>query len=284
MAEIIVVETSIDDNLRDFSQYLWRQKVSHRIVENNGRQFLVVGSEDDAKQVSLAYRHFQNGSEKPLDIAPRENTGFASLVQQVRDVPVTLGLLLLGIAGFFVVYLDSDYGLVAQLTFTEFAQVNGRTVFRLPSGEYWRLITPIFLHFGILHIVFNTLWLWDLGRRIELLQGSVRMISLVMLMGVGSNIAQYLFTENAVFGGMSGVIYGLLGYGWIWSYLRPEESLQIPKAVINFMLAWLVICLVGLTTLLGAGNVANAAHVGGLIMGMVLGFGAGKIAKTNTVK
>lgn len=284
MAEIIVIETSIDDNLRDFSQYLWQQKVPHRIVENDDRQFLVVGSEDDAKHVSLAFRNFQNGSEKAIDIERRKNAGLETLLQQVRRVPVTLCLLLLGIAGYFIVYLDSDYGLVKQLTFTEFTQVNGRTLFRLPSGEYWRLITPIFLHFGVLHIVFNTLWLWDLGRRIELLQGSVRMISLVILMGVGSNIAQYLFTENAVFGGMSGVIYGLLGYGWIWSYLRPSESLQIPKAVINFMLAWLVICLVGFTTLIGLGNVANAAHVGGLIMGMILGFGAGKIAKKGSAE
>jgi GlpG protein len=284
MAEIIVVDVPIEEDLAGFSQYLWQQKVPHRIVENNDRQFLVVGCEDDAKQVSLAYQHFQSDSEKAIDIERRQNPSLETLLQQVWHVPVTLCLLLLGIAGFFVVYLDSDYGLVKQLTFTEFTQVNGRTLFRLPSGEYWRLITPIFLHFGVLHIVFNTLWLWDLGRRIELMQGSVRMISLVVLMGVGSNMAQYLVTENAVFGGMSGVIYGLLGYGWIWSYLRPSESLQIPKAVINFMLAWLVICLVGLTTLVGAGNVANAAHVGGLIMGMVLGFGAGKIAKTGSVE
>jgi GlpG protein len=284
MAEIIVVDVPIDEDLAGFSQYLWQQKVPHRIVENNDRQFLVVGCEDDAKQVSLAYQHFQSDSEKAIDIERRQNPSLETLLQQVWHVPVTLCLLLLGIAGFFVVYLDSDYGLVKQLTFTEFTQVNGRTLFRLPSGEYWRLITPIFLHFGVLHIVFNTLWLWDLGRRIELMQGSVRMISLVVLMGVGSNMAQYLVTEIAVFGGMSGVIYGLLGYGWIWSYLRPSESLQIPKAVINFMLAWLVICLVGLTTLVGAGNVANAAHVGGLIMGMVLGFGAGKIAKTGSVE
>ncbi len=284
MAEIIVVEAPIEDNLKDFSQYLWQQKVPHRIIENNNRQLLMVGSESDAKQVAQAFRHFRSGNEKPIEIERPVNDGLGTLWQQIKHVPVTLGLLLLSIAGFFVVYLDTDYEIIKLLTFSEFTQVSGRVMYRLPTGEYWRLITPIFLHFSILHIVFNTLWLWDLGRRVELLQGSVRMISLVLLMGVGSNITQYFFTESAIFGGMSGVIYGLLGYGWIWSYLRPDQSLQIPKAVIIFMLAWLVICLVGFTTLIGAGNVANAAHIGGLIMGMVLGFGAGKIAGNSSAE
>ena len=104
----------------------------------------------------------------------------------------------------------------------------------------------------------------------------------IMVIGLGSNIAQFMYADVAIFGGMSGVIYGLLGYGWIWSLVLPEQSLHIPKAVIIFMLVWLVLCFMGFASLMGVGDVANAAHLGGLIMGMLMGLGAGLIEKSST--
>jgi GlpG protein len=78
---------------------------------------------------------------------------------------------------------------------------------------------------------------------------------------------------------MSGVVYGLLGYGWLWSWLRPDRQLQIPSALLYFSLFMLVMGLFGVVDLLGAGRVANAAHFGGLLMGCVIGLGAGLISK-----
>lgn len=279
MSEYIVVDTSLEQDLSGFSQYLWAQKVSHRIIENDGRQLLLVGSEADAVQVASAYQKFLDGTaELPTikrDSAPTQD----SIVQRLSGAPVTLGFMLLGIIGYLIVSFDSDYSIVSQLTFFEFQRVGGRIVFSFPETEYWRMFTPIFLHFGVLHIVFNTLWLWDLGRRVELLRGSYGTLGLLLLMGMGSNIIQVIFSPVGVFGGMSGVIYGLLGYGWMWSWICPERSLQIPKSVIIFMLVWLVLCMFGFAKVLGAGEVANAAHAGGLIMGIVLGIGAGVIAR-----
>lgn len=277
MAEIVVIEASNETDLKTFSQYLWGQKMPHRVLKNENRQMLLVGSEEDARQVANAYKVFQSQQLDLPDLKPKESVAGA-FGSHFRGVPITISFVVLSITGFLIVLLDKELSLVKLLTFSEFSQVGGKVVFRLAQGEYWRLITPVFLHFSIMHLVFNMLWLWDLGRRIEILQGSARAISLILLMGLGSNIAQYLFANDSIFGGMSGVIYGLLGYGWIWSYLRPEQSMNIPKSVIAFMLIWLLLCLFGFASLLGAGSVANAAHIGGLIMGMLLGFGAGKIA------
>ncbi|MEE8057561.1 MAG: rhomboid family intramembrane serine protease [Pseudomonadales bacterium] len=281
MTEIIVVEASLEDDLQEFSRYLWQQKLPHRIVEENSRQLLLVGSKSDAEHVSLAYRDYLAGKTELPDIQRIKSTELPNLGRQLLKTPVTLSCLLLSILGFFIVYFDKDYHLVHYLTFFQFERVGFHTVFTIPQGEYWRLITPIFLHFGVLHIVFNALWLWDLGRRIEIIQGSDRMIGIVLVMGLGSNLAQYLYAQIGVFGGMSGVIYGLLGYGWFWSYLCPEKSLHIPKPVMIFMLVWLVLCVLGFASWLGVGEVANAAHVGGLVMGIMLGLGAGIIARVS---
>lgn len=281
MAEYIVVKVPLEHDLGEFSRYLWQQEVPHRILVEDEWQLLLVGSESDAQQVGRAYQIYLH-DKTALPVIRRESHRIQpQLIEQLLKVPVTSVLLVLSILGYLLVKFDPDFSVVKLFTFFEFERRGNAIVFHLPKGEYWRMITPIFLHFGLLHIVFNALWLWDLGRRVEMLQGSVRMIGIVMVMALGSNIAQTMYAEVSVFGGMSGVIYGLLGYGWMWSVLCPHHSLGIPRAVIGFMLGWLVLCMLGAASLLGAGAVANAAHVGGLIMGMLLGTGAGLIARVS---
>ena len=139
------------------------------------------------------------------------------------------------------------------------------------DGHYWRLITPIFLHFGALHLVFNALWLGLLGSKIERDAGSIQAMLLIVAIAIASNIGQYLWTGSVRFGGMSGVIYGLLGYLWIHHSMFPRPIYVLPRELIGFMLAWLLICMTGvLDFLLGVG-IANAAHLFGLLAGMALG-------------
>lgn len=141
----------------------------------------------------------------------------------------------------------------------------------LASGEYWRLITPIFLHFGLVHLVFNCLWLSMLGSRIEQLTSSLHLILLVLLSGAISNMAQFVWSGSVYFGGMSGVVYALLGYIWIKQKIVPHPLLQLPPGIVGFMLGWLLVCMTGILDLLMGVGVANAAHLGGLVIGMLLG-------------
>ena len=150
------------------------------------------------------------------------------------------------------------------------------------EGELWRLITPIFVHFGLMHFVFNGLWLALLGGRIETLLGPVHLLLLVLVSAVISNMGQFVWTGSVAFGGMSGVIYALLGYIWIRNLLAPHPILALPKELIGFMLFWLLFCMTGvLDFLLGVG-IANAAHFSGLIVGMLLGLIFGLVGTVRT--
>lgn len=280
MTEYVVIQTSTDANLQAFSRYLWQHKVAHRIVVEQDQQLLLVGSEQDARQVSDAYRMFLAGENDLPEIEASNPVSIVGFRRSVKAAPVTALLVFLSICGFLLVLFDPRYEYVSWFTFYDFKPFGGRTLFSLPQDQYWRLITPIFLHFGWLHIVFNSLMLWELGKRVEILQGSDRMIGIVMVMGLGSNLAQSMYSGANLFGGMSGVIYGLLGYGWAWSTLCPQRSLGIPRALLIFMLVSLVLFMFGAANLLGVGAVANAAHVGGLVMGLILGLAAGLIART----
>jgi len=134
------------------------------------------------------------------------------------------------------------------------------------DGQVWRLVTPIFLHFGFLHLIFNMLWLKDLGSMIEHRQSSPFLGFLVLVIAVSSNFAQYLASSPA-FGGMSGVVYGLFGYAWIRGRFDVQSGLFVAKNTAVFLLVWLVICFAGIV-----GQVANTAHVVGLITGAGWGY------------
>jgi GlpG protein len=166
---------------------------------------------------------------------------------------------------------------IEYLTFFELVGGKGQVEIIMPVSSPWRFLTPIFLHASILHIVFNMLWLWFFGARIEVLQGRVRVLGVIVLVGLGSNIIQALYSYGVNFGGMSGVVYGLLGYTLAWDKLSSGNKIHIPSALYILMLVMMVLNMFGFAQLFGEGRVANAAHVGGLLMGLVIGFGAGLI-------
>jgi GlpG protein len=161
-------------------------------------------------------------------------------------------------------------------TYTDFALSGDRILFApfghgMEHGQIWRLWTPMLIHFGLVHITFNLLWLWEIGRRIELLQGPARVFNLVMITALVSNGVQHLMSGAVLFGGMSGVVYGLLGYALVWSRLRPARSFGLPNGIYVFMLLWLALGFSGLIDVLGFGSIANGAHLGGLVAGAAVG-------------
>lgn len=100
----------------------------------------------------------------------------------------------------------------------------------LQSGQIWRFITPIFLHFSVLHILFNMMWLRNLGRSIEFARGTRRFVLLILVLAIVSNVGQYwwvmTFYKSDVpgeFGGMSGVVFGLIGYLWMKGRTQPQQ-------------------------------------------------------------
>jgi GlpG protein len=192
-------------------------------------------------------------------------------IQQWRAVPLTVALIALSVLGFLLFYMSAPLSWIGALTYTAFELDGGSVRFVETSGQPWRLLTPIFLHSGWLHIAFNCLWLWELGGKLELRLGRGMLLLLVVVVAVGSNTAQYLYQGPSLFGGMSGVVYGLLGYIWVLGTLDPRLGLVIPRGILIFMLLWLVFGMVLPTQSLGFGSIANGAHIGGLALGCIGG-------------
>jgi GlpG protein len=140
-------------------------------------------------------------------------------------------------------------------------------------GEIWRLVTPIFMHGNIIHILFNMSCLSYFGTSIEIRRGTLRFAGLVLISAILSNVGQFMWMERTdpgkphFFLGFSGVGYALFGYIWMKSLYEPEQGMIIHPNNVNIMLGWLVLCMTGVLPI----PIANAAHFIGMAVGILLG-------------
>ena len=133
------------------------------------------------------------------------------------------------------------------------------------TAQWWRLLTPDFIHFSVLHIAFNLLWWWILARPIEQYLGKISLLITFVVISLSANIGQ-LYVDGPNFGGMSGVVYGLLGFTWWLGWLKPQWGFKVQPQIVGFMLVWLVI---GYADVLFV-SMANTAHTLGLVSGCLL--------------
>jgi GlpG protein len=140
------------------------------------------------------------------------------------------------------------------------------------QGQIWRLFTPIFIHYGPIHLIFNMLWFYQLGSMIEARQSSLFLLIFIAVSALFSDVAQYLF-HGPDFGGMSGVVYALAGYIWIRGRYDRGSGLHLSPQNVAILLIWLVVCYTGVV-----GPVANDAHLAGLVTGMAWGGAAAYFA------
>ena len=160
---------------------------------------------------------------------------------------------------------EENRALVRSLCISDPELSNSQFLPEVFAGEVWRLFTPIFLHSGLPHILFNVLALLQLGCMIEARRSTGFLALFVAVSAIGSNVAQYYFV-GPWFGGMSGVVYALGGYIWIKGKYDRASGLFLDPQSVTFMLVWLVVCFTG-----WAGPIANTAHVAGLIVGAAWG-------------
>jgi len=185
-----------------------------------------------------------------------------------RKPPATLALVGISTGVYLAIAHLNLPMLAAPLLISEYSRP---LLPEIRDGQLWRLVTPIFLHFGIFHIVFNMLWTWELGRLIEARQGALGLLGLSALIGIISNLGQYAVT-GPLFGGMSGVIYGYFGYLWMQGVFNPAFGMRLNRPVVYLLLGWLVLCWTGVLQWLFGIQVANTAHTIGLISGIALAF------------
>lgn len=264
-------------NLAGFSQWLAGQGVPHRITEENDQQVLWLENPQHAEPVLEALERFLAEPElrEAVDRQHRSPVFVGGRWQpSPKHAPLVLSAIVVALLMVWVTSMGRNELSAALMMIDprdfDWSTLAGRIdalSSTLASGQVWRLLTPDFLHFSWTHIIFNSVMLWFLGSQIEWFDGRGRLLTLFVVTSIFSNGLQYL-VSGPLFGGLSGVVYGILGYCWLSQ--RKSPRFQFPSALVTFAVAWMVIGFTPFTEMLGLGRMANEAHLGGFVSGVAL--------------
>lgn len=275
-----------EQSARRFGEYLYARGIENEVESTPDGEWAIWVLDDDRIDEAAAeldaYRahpgeaRFEEGARTGRERWKRDKQEAASSRRKVVDVRTTWnratflqtgfltgGLILLSCGFSLVLLFDRDAPIFDFLLISNYVRP---ILPEIRSGQVWRLVTPILLHFGILHLAFNMLWLRDLGSQVEGREGLLFYSLFILALAVPSNLGQYFFTGPG-FGGMSGVVYGLLGYVWARGRRHPGSGYHLDQATAIMMAVWFVLCWTGLL-----GPIANWAHAIGLAMGLAVGF------------
>jgi membrane associated rhomboid family serine protease len=171
------------------------------------------------------------------------------------------------------------YGAVIghEVTLTPAGQVlngpdpfSGTVIPGIDDGAYYRLVTSMFIHYGILHLLFNMWALWVLGRTLEAALGPVRFLALYFISGLGGSVAAYLLFPGSLTAGASGALFGLFAALFVvLKRLRRDTSSVVPILVLNLVITFAV------------PGISIAGHLGGLVTGGVVAAGLAYAPKEN---
>ena len=188
-----------------------------------------------------------------------------------RQIPVTAILITLSMGVAIVTQVGLDKNACARFLMADWfldPQTERLTFLGvwelLKLGQFHRWISPIFLHFGPMHLFFNMSATLAYGRMIEQRSGSIRFLGMVLLMALISNFAQYA-VSGPTFGGMSGVDFGMFGFLWMKSRYAPDYGIALSRDSVTYMLVFAGLCVFGVF-----GRIANTAHFAGMFTGMAL--------------
>lgn len=273
---IKIASLNLNEDLKDYTRYLSEKGILHRVIEESGKQSIYVLN---SKHIEFVKESLQLYLEKKLELslAKEEHKQpktalviyvFNWVYKNFMASPITVSLIFISLVVAFLTSLGSN---VYAFSFMFYPLISSESIMEL-LGDITtittaaRTISPMFLHFGELHLVFNMLWLWYFGKQLEATGSAWSFIAIILITSFVSNTAQYLAIDYNNFGGMSGVVYGLLGYAWIIHVFLPQRHLLIN----NSMFVFFVIALV-LMELVASSWIATAAHLGGLASGLVIG-------------
>jgi len=181
--------------------------------------------------------------------------------------PVTSGIMAACVAVYIAMSISS--GSFVSPSVADVMRWGGTFGYNILHGEWWRLVTAVFVHIGIIHIASNMYVFWGLGVIAERLLGKWTFLATYLLTGIAGNVLTLLLRPNIVGAGASGAIFGLAG---VLIAVLQFGRLSVPNERLN-PLKIQVVKLAFYNLLIGAivPGINNIAHLGGLIYGLLLG-------------
>lgn len=307
---------------QQFSAYLVTEGIENRVDLGSGNQSEIwVKDEDRFKNAIQALQEYQSNPDDPkyaaavdsaIKLAKQQQRKTRAIKKNIVKVnhksSQTTGPIVKTIVGLaIVVAILTNFGAVesreqganralqfiavekplSQELTQEYGFASDNLNVRLASlkrGEFWRLLTPIFIHYGPMHLIFNVIMFWQFGKMVEGRYGSLWLAILILGCAVLSNFAQGVVPDRfggsaanyyqsgmliSSFGGLSGVVFGIFGFILVKQTTHSTSGFFLPQSTITFLLIYMIFCMTPLATAMGL-NIANWAHGIGFAVGCVM--------------
>lgn len=292
MSAVCLARFPLELNLSPLHQALAKHNIPHRFTEEQQQQVLWLGDKSFEPQAIEVINTFIASSEQPdihsnhaaaidannvnalqgdaYDSNAIKNDFVQSLRVYCAAVPITMSLIVLGFLGYCIVAM-SWYGAYEFMTFTPI-QIVGAQVFAAPWQwqELWRALSPVFLHFGIGHIAFNAMAMLQMGTAVERMWGAKWYALVCLSAALIGNCLQYFWEHSPMFGGLSGIVYGVFTFNFITQRVNPAKAFILPRGMYIWLAVFLVAGFTPFFSVLFGVQVANGAHLGGALGGALV--------------
>lgn len=274
---VVAVRAAPDADLSALTDQLWKERIPHRVIGDERMQLVVVVDDATAARVQALAGALARGDvvADTASVDKGRQARLRALRRFLVRTPVTAVVVALTLLLAPVAMGGEPLQLLAALYIVPPAWVSVGAEWTnlfavLLRGEVWRLLTPCLLHFSLAHLAMDVVLFWALGRRIERGLGTWAALATFVLIGVASNVAQFVLVGNALFGGLSGVVMGQLGFLMLMARRSRDPVLYLPPAFAFGLLASSIVFATGITELVGL-HIANTAHWAGFAGGVLLG-------------
>ena len=268
-----------------------KQELQSFVVSPDDPKYDVGGKAHQIRKQTAEEHKRKKKFQQTVNHRPQGGGMLMGLPLRQQSIPVVIGIIVVSVIASFATgfghpkqsrvpgQVSSEEAVFYALSFVDYRDylASGSDPFAsIKKGEVWRLVTPDFLHGSTFHLAFNMIALFFLGSAIERLQGSWFMAALFFASGIFGGLVQVWLPPadqlpSALQGlagtpfsiGASGAVYGLFGYLWIRPMLSPMYPVRMLPNNVAIMLGFLVFCIFFVS------NIANGAHIGGLIAGVV---------------
>ncbi|NVK23883.1 MAG: rhomboid family intramembrane serine protease GlpG [Gammaproteobacteria bacterium] len=258
---IVIGEIQNPRACQAFSDYLLLQKIEHKVVVDQSSQRLqiLVNPEQQVKASEL-FEEFVNNPNQDKYLQASWQTGAV-----LKGGKSNLGLMAIWQSGGTLTKLITLVCLLifAASYFGFFRSIFQQLSFQWSVSEFYRILTPAFMHLSLMHLVFNLCWWWYLGGKVEKHLGSNQLLQILLFTALISNVSQAILA-NTNFAGLSGVTYGLAGFVWMIGRRTQSNDLFLPNNIFIFLVGWMIL---GFAEVLPI-NMANWAHLAGLLTGI----------------
>ncbi len=251
-----------------FVDYMATKRITLQI-EHQQHYTLFLEDETKLAEVQAALQQFIRDPSHPRYLEASWHSGSSGnklsypkseLWQNITDRagPLTLGVMALTIISYLLLIFWGNDTVFYWLSWPATQQ---------QGYQIWRWVSHIFLQFSLLQIVFNLMWWWYLGGAIEKRLGSGKLFVITVISALLSGWMQAKFS-GIWFGGLSGVVYALMGYSWLRGERDPASGIHLERGLIVFALLWLA---AGYYGVLGTA-LSNMSYLIGLVLGLVMAF------------